>query len=115
MLRWGLFLFLLAGLLSLSCGSRRQVPLPDDDDQPIPQEPPASGEDTWGDVQPLLSSFCSECHSDAVFMSTQKGFMGSKAPLRLQNKSMPPSYAKNFGKWTSADRQRLIDFIEANQ
>jgi len=113
----GLFLFLLlAALLPSSCGGRRQLPLPDDQDQ-LPDEPDPidNGEDSWGDVQPLLSSFCSECHSDAVFMSTERGFIASKAPARLINKSMPPSYAKAYSKWTSADRQRLIDFVEANK
>jgi hypothetical protein len=114
--RWAFLFLLLAALLPSSCGARRQLPLPDDKDQlPDDPEPNEPSEDSWGDVQPLLSSFCSECHSDAVFMSTERGFIASKAPARLINKSMPPSYAKAYGKWTSADRQRLIDFVEANK
>jgi len=119
--RWALLFLLIAALLPSSCGARRQLPLPDDKDQ-LPDDrlpgddfPDEPGEDSWGDVQPLLSSFCAECHSDAVFMNTEKGFIGSKAPARITNKSMPPSYAKDYGDWTSADRQRLIDFVEANK
>lgn len=107
-----IFAFLLL-ILALSCG--QQSAYDDRSPEPAPKDKPIPGEDTFADVQPLIKKFCSECHSDAVFISNEKGFMASKAPLRIQNKSMPPAYAKLYGQWTAADRDRILKFVNDNK
>ena len=103
-------------IFAYSCG--QQAPVEDRSPAPGPSPNPKQqnrDDETFADIQPLLTKFCSECHSDAVFISNEKGFLASKGPTRIQNKSMPPAYAKLAGQWTSADRDRILKFVADNK
>jgi len=90
-------------------------------DEPAPAPSPGPGPspgpsgDAFGDIQPLLQKFCSECHSDAVFIATEKGFLASKAPTRVSNKSMPPNFSKTYSQWKDSDRQRIMAYVQSKQ
>lgn len=98
-----------------SCGGQQYDDTPKEPEPfPRPGPGPSTGQ-TFGDVQPLLQKFCSECHSDAVFIANEKGFLASKAPVRVANKSMPPSFAKNYSQWKEADRQSINAFVSSKK
>jgi hypothetical protein len=106
-----LAIFLL--MLCFSCGRQggnEDEPIPN----PIPNRPVPGG-DSFGDIQPVLTKFCAECHSDAVFIATEKGLLASKALTRITNRSMPPNFAKNFAQWKDADRARILAFVQSKQ
>lgn len=101
----------------VSCGQQGGY----DDEQPSPSPSPGpgplpgAGGDAFGDIQPLLSKFCAECHSDAVFIATEKGLLASKSGTRIANKSMPPNFSKTYSQWKDSDRQRITAFIQSKQ
>lgn len=88
------------------------------DPAPKPAPPPSGGGDELSfttDVQPLLKTFCAQCHSDATFIATEEGFLGSKAPTRISNLSMPQKQSKNYAQWGNAQRQIIAEFVAQNQ
>ena len=110
---------LLAIVLLMICFSCGQQGGYQDDPAPTPSPGPAPGptpgSDAFGDVQPLLQKFCAECHSDAVFIATEKGLLASKSGTRIANKSMPPNFSKTYSQWKDSDRQRITAFIQSKQ
>lgn len=100
-------------LLLASCGSSNggypdQPPAP----PPSPGPGPGGGELTFAsDIKPLLNSYCAECHSDATFMASEEGFLASKAPTRIANKSMPQRQGKNAAKFGDAQRAIFAEFV----
>jgi len=109
---------LVASILFIFCASCGGQQYDDSAKEPEPFPSPGPGPSTgqtFGDVQPLLQKFCSECHSDAVFIANEKGFLASKAPLRVSNKSMPPSFSKTYSQWKEADRQSIAAFVSSKK
>jgi len=109
---------LLTSLLFIFCASCGGQQYDDSAKEPEPFPSPGPGPSTgqtFGDVQPLLQKFCSECHSDAVFIANEKGFLASKAPVRVANKSMPPSFSKTYSQWKEADRQSIAAFVSSKK
>lgn len=106
-----MFKFLLLLLLA-SCGTS-SGPVEEPAPKPIPQPGPGGGELTFAsDIKPLLNSYCAECHSDATFMASEEGFLSSKAPTRIANKSMPQRQGKNAAKFGDAQRAIFAEFVE---
>jgi hypothetical protein len=105
-----MYKFLLLLLLA-SCGSSNggyKEPAP----KPAPGPTPGGGELTFAsDIKPLLNSYCAECHSDATFMASEEGFLSSKAPTRIANKSMPQRQGKNAAKFGDAQRAIFAEFV----
>lgn len=79
---------------------------------PVPANPGNEGGLTFaGDVQPLLKSYCEECHSGATFIASEAQFLRSSAPTRIANKSMPQRGSKNFSKWGDSQRSIIANFV----
>jgi len=107
------FLFLMF-LMLVGCGSPVSEETVQEDPGPSgPVEPGDGSAPTFAsDVKPLLQTYCAECHSDATFISNEAAFLKSKAPTRIGNKSMPPSYSKNFAKWGNEQRAIVKSFVD---
>lgn len=74
---------------------------------------PSGGSLTFkDDIKPVLAQYCSECHSSATFIANEGDFLASKAPTRIGNKSMPPSYSKNFAKWGQKQRDLVKSYVD---
>lgn len=105
-----MYKFLLLFLLA-SCGSSQQSGEPIPDPRPIPA--PGGGDELTfnSDIKPMLQSYCAECHSDATFIASEAGFLSSKAPTRIANKSMPQRQGKNAAKFGDAQRAIFAEFV----
>jgi len=113
-------LLLFTAMLLFSCGAPVQEQAPSA--PPAPQLPDdglgggLSEELTFvADVQPLLRTFCAQCHSDATYIATESAFLSSKAPTRIANKSMPQRGSRNYAQWGDAQRKIIADFVAASQ
>jgi len=101
-----MFKFILAFFL-VGCGATAR-----DDEAPVPVPPPVKTGLTFaGDVKPLLDKFCSKCHASDTFLSSEQAFLGSKAPIRIANKSMPQKQSANYSQWTDAERGLIANFV----
>ena len=98
-------------LMLVSCGSS-SYPEQHSTQQPVPQPGPGGGDLTFAsDIKPLLNTYCAECHSDATFIASEAGFLSSKAPTRIANKSMPQRQGKNAAKFGDAQRAIFAEFV----
>ena len=94
-----------------SCGQPAQEP---EQPKPVPSPTPKPGGDKLtfaADVQPLLQTFCSDCHSDDTFIRSEADFRSSKAATRIANGSMPQKQSKNYNQWGDAQRKLIAQFM----
>ena len=99
-------------LMLVSCGSSSYPPEQPATPPPPPSPGPGGGELTFAsDIKPLLNTYCAECHSDATFIASEAGFLSSKAPTRIANKSMPQRQGKNASKFGDAQRAIFAEFV----
>lgn len=64
------------------------------------------------DIKPILDRSCSECHSGAAFIQHSQPFKSSQARVRLANQSMPKSPSKSADQFSSADRNKLLAYLQ---
>ena len=103
--------------LMASCGSEREIE-PKAGGAPVAAQPPVAGDDdddgdagdSFADIQPLVTAYCSRCHSSDAFITSGSAWQASNAAARLANSSMPPPSTQEARNLSSSDRQRLINF-----
>lgn len=106
-----MILLFLVAMIVIGCGSGGGY------ETQVPAEPPKSdGELSFtADIQPVLISFCDQCHSGATFLSSQEAFLGSKAPTRIANGSMPQRGSKNYSQWGEKQKSLIAEFVSENR
>lgn len=101
-------LFILAFCFLLSCGA----PAPQEQTQKpgpvIPIKPQPGGKTSFADAQGIMQNYCSECHAGAGFTKSESVLVASSAKQRVQNGSMPPSYANPI---SAGDKQKFLNFF----
>lgn len=95
----------------MSCGQPAPEP---EEPKPVPSPTPKPGGDKLSfaaDIQPVLKTFCSDCHADDTFLKSEADFRSSKAATRIANGSMPQKQSKNYNQWGDAQRKMIAQFI----
>ena len=83
-------LLVLLNLLLAGCGKDSSDPAPPPS-PPVVLQPGAKL--SYQQMQGLMNQYCKSCHTSDNFIASEAGLKGSKAQVRLTNKSMPPSFA----------------------
>jgi len=103
-------LLILAFCFLLSCGA----PAPQEENtKPGPVVPPnpkpqPGGKTSFAEAQGIMQKYCAECHAGAAFVKSESGLIGSSAKARVQNASMPPTYADPL---PAGDKAKFLNFF----
>ena len=94
-------LILATSLIFISCGSSKETK--DDRGKQI------SG---WSKIKPLLDEYCLGCHASAAFLASGSAFKASKAPTRVENRSMPKVGSAQAQKMTDEERAQILAYVK---
>jgi hypothetical protein len=103
-------------LFMISCGQEKPhikyVEAPPVQQPPNAQPNPGSGSDdvTYTEMQRLLDTYCSQCHSSAPFMQSEANLRRSSAKDRIWSRNMPPNNAQT--ELGETDRKKMILFFQ---